>query len=218
MKQKPKENITKPKSHVAGGTLDPANPNPSQPLPTQLPTQKPQTGDKKPNPTQTPPEENITNKPNPQVAGGTLDPANPNPSQPLPTPKPKAKANKPNLNQTTPPKPPQPSMPTPKRKRNQTTETPMKIPRLSTNPNPKLENPKLRKLKPTRNPPNPHPQRNQQIFLKIDKEIHLIKHRGLATSSRNLKKPKILEPTQETNPTHPDQPTQENQQKFHGIT
>jgi hypothetical protein len=151
--------------------------------------QKVQRGDTQPKKTRKPEpkiEEN-PQKPNPQVAGGTHDPANPNPTPP-----------------TTPPKP---NMPTPKRKRSPTKKTQMKTPRLVFTTNP--ENPKPLKTKPNRKPTNPHPNKNQQIFVKIDKEVHLIKHKGLATSTRkpNPKNPPTPEQIQETKQIPPTQPT-----------
>jgi hypothetical protein len=57
--------------------------------------------------------------------------------------------------------------------------------------------------------PNPHPHKNQQIFVKFGQEVHLLKHRGLLTTTRKPKPKKISkpEPTQETQPTHQVQPT-----------
>ena len=99
------------------------------------------------------------------------------------------------------------NMPTPKRKRNQENKTQMKIPRLSLPTRP--ENPEPMKSQPKKKSPNPHPHKNQQIFVKFGQEVHLLKHRGLLTTTRKPKPKKISkpEPTQETQPTHQAQPT-----------
>ena len=69
---------------------------------------------------------------------------------------------------------------TPKRKRSPGLETPLKIPRL-------LFLAKEPEIPPKKTRKNPHPHKNQQMFVKIDSKLVLLKHKGLAPSTRKSK-------------------------------
>jgi hypothetical protein len=94
---------------------------------------------------------------------------------------------------------------TPKRKRSPGLETPLKIPRLKfLTKEPEIPPKKTRK--------NPHPNKNQQMFVKIDSKLVLLKHKGLAPSTRKAKiKKSPKSPISSTNLQIPanlqDQPT-----------
>ena len=119
--------------------------------------------------------------------------------------------------------PPSPKLSTPKRKLCQDFEnpSPRKIPRMYnprkiTTPSKKL--PQNKPTKSTTTKKNPHPQFGQNVFIKIEDQLTLIKHIGLRKSTRSKKKlppplpksitlevPKITQPPQEIheNAPHP---------------
>jgi hypothetical protein len=94
---------------------------------------------------------------------------------------------------------------TPKRKRSpkkNQVETP-KFPRLTLENQKKpnhVPNPRNKPLK-----PNPHPHCNQKQFVKIDTKLQLIKHQGLAITTKK-KRPKIETNRLETKPVTPKKP------------
>ena len=159
----------------------------------------------------TPPPQPVYNRQYPLEAGGTLDPAPKTPTLMKTNPNnelnpllvnggPSDRFANAHTNH--------PTSFTPKRKRSpQKTqiETP-KIPRLTLEklkkPNPE-PNPKPKPVK-----PNPHPHLNQQQFVTVDSKLVLIKHQGLAktTKKRNQKpKPNPVE----TTPPKPQKPVPE---------
>jgi hypothetical protein len=94
---------------------------------------------------------------------------------------------------------------TPKRKRSPGIVTPLKIPRLNFPAN-KSKIPQKTKRK------NPNPHKDQQLFVKIDSKLTLIKHNDLATSRKLNTKKSAKIPLPQTNlqiPINPlDQPNQ----------
>ena len=163
------------------------------------------------------------------VAGGTRDPAtsNPTPTASLAKPNTVATAALAELNTnpctsnpnptttklnndkfaTTPTK--QVMFSTPKRKRSPQDKpkvTP-KFPRLQL---PTLKQPNLEKTKPEKihpHKPNPHPHWNQNQFVKIDAQLQLLKHSGLAKTTKKIKTKPKPNPLETTKPTHHQEPT-----------
>jgi hypothetical protein len=89
--------------------------------------------------------------------------------------------------------------------------TPLKIPRL----NFPAKKPKIQKQSKRK---KPHPHKDQKLFVKIESKLTLIKHNGLATSSRKIKhknsaKNPLLQTNLQTPITPLDQPTNPNNQR-----